>query len=79
MAFIDTSTLMAFILKIEFSDCTIDLPAWRNDDGTIFLSTQDLHNHLRVDFRISQASEWLALDEIPANMVAETRHFENLH
>ena len=71
IARIDASSLRADYREIIFANLTVRLPvlASTDDEGTTFVSTRAVRQHLRVDFKLSQASEWLAMDEIPAKMI----------
>lgn len=71
VATIDTSSLRPTTIDVYFANTTVRLPAWENNEGTTFVSTQAFREHLRVQTSISQASEWLALDRIPLNMICQ--------
>ncbi|KAL4931888.1 uncharacterized protein BDV17DRAFT_227850 [Aspergillus undulatus] len=73
IAEIDTSSLCPKILDIEFADITIQLPAWANNQGTTFISSRVVREHLRIQNCIFQDSEWFALDYIPINIVHKIR------
>ncbi|KAL4947204.1 hypothetical protein BDW69DRAFT_204617 [Aspergillus filifer] len=75
VAAIDTSSLRPTIINIYFADTTVRLPAWKNNEGTTFVSTQAFREHLRVQTSISQASEWLALDCIPLNIIRQIKEY----
>lgn len=49
----------------------VNLPIWETIDDcpTIYIATDDLRQYLGVDYRISQRSEWFALDSIPNNTI----------
>jgi hypothetical protein len=54
---------------IRFSNGNINLPVWKAADHHTFISTSAIGRYLRVSLEISQASEWFAVDVIPANMI----------
>jgi hypothetical protein len=56
---------------IHFADMDVELPVWCSSDGHTFISTAAIRRHLRVDVRISQASEWFAAEKISANLITE--------
>ncbi|KAL4994475.1 hypothetical protein BDV10DRAFT_203803 [Aspergillus recurvatus] len=64
------------ILDIEFAHITIQLPAWANNQGTTFISTLVVRDHLRIQNCIFQDSEWFPLDYIPINMVQKSEPFD---
>jgi hypothetical protein len=71
IARIDAAFLRQAILMIEFSDQIVPLPIWQTEDHDTFISTQDVRECLRVDHRISQLSEWFALNEIPNSLITD--------
>jgi hypothetical protein len=75
IAEIDTSSLYLTVLDIKFADITIRLPAWADNQGTIFISMRAVREYLRVQNGIIQGSEWLALDYIPINMIHKIKAF----
>ncbi|KKA22510.1 hypothetical protein T310_3453 [Rasamsonia emersonii CBS 393.64] len=78
LARIDTSSLHADALEIEFADRLVQLPVWRNDGGVIFVSMEAVWRHFGVNPRVGQRSEWFALDSIPAIMIEWTRLVHHL-
>jgi hypothetical protein len=66
-------------LRIEFANWTVLLPVWEAPGGPIFISAKDVQAHLGVEHSIIQASEWFALDAIPADMIFKvtTFHWRN--
>jgi hypothetical protein len=68
IAQIDTSALQKSSLKLVFLDETVNLPIWESDE-VVFISTRAIREHLRIDYRISQESEWFALEHIPSSLI----------
>ena len=75
VAKIQPPSLQRIIIKIEFQNIKVNLPAWRAPDGTIFLATLDLRENLLIDLGKSDLREWLAIEHIPANMIVEVMSF----
>ncbi|KAF4627526.1 hypothetical protein G7Y89_g10623 [Cudoniella acicularis] len=65
---ISTTSLRQEILPIRFSNGMVYLPVLRND-STLFFSTSDAQNYLRVYRRCAMNTEWFALETIPRFMI----------
>ena len=64
------------IIDIAFHDEHVRLPVLEDENGAVtFISTAATRQHLGVDYRISQLSEWLALDYIPRRLISNTITF----
>lgn len=65
-------------LKIDFRDQAVDLPVLLHTDDngtTAFISTRDVREHLGVGIRVSQVSEWFALEYIPKSIITTEWHY----
>lgn len=54
---------------IGFANEDVMLPVWESEERDAFIATSAIREHLRVDFRISQVSEWFAVNYIPSDMI----------
>lgn len=74
---IDSTQLRKGFLELETSDGeSFWIPIWSTADddgwdGTAFVSTRTMRKYPGVDQRISQLSEWFALDHIPMSMIRQ--------
>lgn len=76
----DTSHLRSTLIPIQFLDEVVYLPAWVDlNTNTTFMAMEDIGPRLRVDFRLVQRSEWLALNWIPSSMITYVRNVEQRH
>ena len=60
-------------LMVTFSDERVEVPVLQHTHGAgnmTFISVRNLGARLHVDFRIIQASEWLAVEFIPVNAIS---------
>ncbi|KAI1496141.1 hypothetical protein F5X99DRAFT_414386 [Biscogniauxia marginata] len=79
IAEIHVPRLQSSTLEIVFGEKTVRLPALLHVDDdsgvTTFISTFAVQQHLGVDVRVSQRSEWFALDYIPGRIVTRISIF----
>ena len=71
VAVINTSRFQQASFTIQFYEKCIDLPIWTDGDGTVVFSVRDAARHFPIDPRTVQASEWLAIFDIPAHLIVE--------
>lgn len=75
VAIINTSRFHQATFEIRFHQTHIGLPVWTDGEGTVVFSVSDAARHLSIDFRVVQASEWLAIFDIPPHLIVQRLDF----
>lgn len=70
VAEVDISRFVAFCLRIQFLDQLVELEGLKDPwTSTMVFPMTELSTKFRIDFRIIQTSEWLALSSIPREFI----------
>ncbi|KAL8754824.1 MAG: hypothetical protein Q9199_004067 [Rusavskia elegans] len=69
IAAMNAESLRPLILKLYTADGRIDLQIWQTPDRDTSISILDLRSALRLEPGICHASEWLAVDDIPSELI----------
>ncbi|KAL8784970.1 MAG: hypothetical protein Q9213_003631 [Squamulea squamosa] len=70
IAEIDTMELQASILTLDTAEGSVNLQIWQTPARDTFISVLALRQALHLEFWMGQASEWLALDTIPNDLIS---------
>ncbi|KAI4283520.1 MAG: hypothetical protein L6R38_002101 [Xanthoria sp. 2 TBL-2021] len=69
IAAINAESLRPLLFNLNTADGPVDLQIWQTPGYDTFISILDLKSALRLEPWMGQASEWLAVDDIPSELI----------